>query len=869
MNSQNQDTNLQQISPASAAYAEMYAPEAEDTANASSKRKRKGKKKKRRGLWIFLSLLLLTAAGIGVYKWRSNAASELLREKLTEQPFTFSGIDYIDYVTQDIGIPTEISLDNGKNLKVAWHSNQADVLSTEGIVNRPEKQNAAVTLTAEIKYGLGKGKVDYPFTVVKTDTAAADSVYVLTAEEIESGIGENNLYITYDDKNQIQSIYGSFGSTKVTSLDDAMQVVALYRPLMELDASVVFTASNVQPGAAGKTFRLERSIDGISVYGEAAVLTTDEQGFLKSITLHITRNTEIVREFTVSEAELTPIAEKHFGTTVVLDQIETYYSAVNGTIHPVYRAVAMFSKEQKSCCYSLTVDGTTGEVLSESDLFSNYRGLGDTSVDCEGLDAFGVNQTFQTSYKNLQYSPGYVMHNTVSNLRIIEGATDTWSQAEWDLYEFTGHAISVYLNRSYSHPIANLTKTWDNPQAVSSYINLQHAYRWYNMNLGLKSFDGKGQEIRCVVNVEILPDNAAFCPVGEFFLCGPAGTLLDYPPCAALDTMAHEYTHAVFMHMNGNKRLESFMGESIDEAYADIFACLIEDNWVIGESLSQYPMRDPSGHSKNFLNGLKFPTTYFGENWSRSDCHINGILLSRTAYRMSLEGFSNDDIAKIWFQSMQYGYSETSSFTHVRGNVVAAARELGYSEEQISIIEGLFTDVGIADVQTRRIRNQAIAGDTFRDDTQHKQYLMIYFPLSTLFGSPIYILEEDIGDEPVLTDKQVSALMEAYYSYALTTGDTSHYEEEREIEQEISVEYHRVSYEELKFMRNIVGKFTMFSNETISNSTGIELSDADDFTKSFFVYRTCLTTPYQFWKDYADVDYGLLEQIKESKQNDE
>ena len=89
------------------------------------------------------------------------------------------------------------------------------------------------------------------------------------------------------------------------------------------------------------------------------------------------------------------------------------------------------------------------------------------------------------------------------------------------------------------------------------------------------------------------------------------------------------------------------------------------------------------------------------------------------------------------------------------------------------------------------------------------------------------------------------------------------------IEQEIIVEYHRVSYEELKFMRNIVGKFTMFSNETISNSTGMELSDADDFTKSFFVYRTCLTTPYQFWKDYADVDYGLLEQIKESKQNDE
>lgn len=864
MNSQNQDTNLQQISPASAAYAEMYAPEAEDTANASSKRKRKGKKKKRRGLWIFLSLLLLTAAGIGVYKWRSNAASELLREKLTEQPFTFSGIDYIDYVTQDIGIPTEISLDNGKNLKVAWHSNQEDVLSTEGIVNRPEKQNAAVTLTAEIKYGLGKGKVDYPFTVVKTDTAAADSVYVLTAEEIESGIGENNLYITYDDKNQIQSIYGSFGSTKVTSLDDAMQVVALYRPVMELDASVVFTASNVQPGAAGKTFRLERSIDGISVYGEAAVLTTDEQGFLKSITLHITRNTEIVREFTVSEAELTPIAEKHFGTTVVLDQIETYYSAVNGTIHPVYKAVAMFSKNQKSCCYSLTVDGTTGEVLSESDLLFSFWDASDMMVDCEGLDAFGVNQTFKTTYNGK-----YVMNDPRFNLRIIEGARSAWNKNDWKQYWVTNQDILVLIPRSYGPSITNFTKTWDNPLAVSSYINLQHAYRWYNLNLGLKSFDGKGQEIRCVVNADYAYGNAAFQTNFEFILCGAADASTDYPLCASLDTMAHEYTHAVFHHMNGNKSLESFMGQSIDEAYADIFACLIEGNWVIGESLAEYPLRDPSGHSKNFVNGLKFPTTYFGENWSRSDCHINGILLSRTAYRMSLEGFSSDDIAKIWFQSMQYGYSETSSFTHVRGNVVAAARELGYSEEQISIIEGLFTDVGITDVQTRRIRNQAIAGDTFRDDTQHKQYLMIYFPLSTLFGSPIYILEEDLGDEPVLTDKQVSALMEAYYSYAWTTGDTSHYEEEREIEQEISVEYHRVSFEELKFMRNIVGKFRMFSNETISNSTGMELSDADDFTKSFFVYRTCLTTPYQFWKDYADVDYGLLEQIKESKQNDE
>lgn len=982
---------------ASASYAALYAPQ-----EGKGKKKKKGK-----ALWIFLIIVLLIVGVILLIRWSNKKATDLLSSNLTPYSFGYSGYDYHEYVTQDIYVPTEIYLANGKAVPIKWSSKNDEVLDAQGKVQRPESENQEVTLTAAIRYGLGKGEADFSFNVIKTDHVHRSEVYVLTKEEVASGEAAHHLFVGFEDEDEenIFSVYGNFGQTKVTSMEDALYVMELYRPLFNLDESHQFVAEDVMPGNGTKTYKLRQVCNGIPYWNNSVSMTVKEDGKLEAINLHVCRDTQVNCDFSMTEEELTAIAAAELGEEAVIAVPEKgIYVDTNGCPSPAYRfyAVSMdaFENEKTLKAYKLEVDAETKEILSKS---STINTLLDTQVaqaivdaaetetassKTEGAseeadlicwakllnglcatetvqaeDVFGNEREFIVSRIDMPITDLYYMHDPFRRISVAHADMDEFykmivrsnfdgnqvlsqimaleqmhiflsnnSFTPEDFVAYIQNTINaIKLGQNGTEVIlgafkANFmpmlyVKNFENQRAVSSYVNLRDTYDWYLEHLNRNSLDGKGQLIACAVDMKSVKDNAAFFPIGEYFIAAPEDTLFTYPPCGALDTMAHEYTHGVFYHVVGDLSDGGYMSEAINEGYADIFGCLVEGNWKMGETVADKVMRDPTGTETELLCDYKYPTRYFGEHWSLSDGHIDGILLSRAAYQMTQSGFTEEDVANIWYKSMEYGYDTRSDFLSVRYNVIQAARNLGYTVEETDVIEDIFGLMGIGTTATRELRNAAIRGHELMDDFTDEKFLMPMTPLLAVLGDmPVYIYHLDNGEPVEYTDEEISEMMSAalsyklaaivneipfyfteeeitqilseltayaaddvppsdftnqkiyemfsaWESYQLTDTNIHEYNPDIPIEKKITVKYERVSKAKFDMYEAMLSKdlITKYS-EIILDHVGTEAGDAKEYLEladsEFMRYvwdpSVHECPPYIFWTDCVGVDFYIL-----------
>lgn len=78
--------------------------------------------------------MLLIVGVILLIRWSNKKATDLLGSNLSPYSFGYSGYDYHEYVTQDIYVPTEIYLANGKAVPIKWSSKNDKVLDAQGKV---------------------------------------------------------------------------------------------------------------------------------------------------------------------------------------------------------------------------------------------------------------------------------------------------------------------------------------------------------------------------------------------------------------------------------------------------------------------------------------------------------------------------------------------------------------------------------------------------------------------------------------------------------------------------------------------------------------------------------------------------------------
>lgn len=216
--------------------------------------------------------------------------------------------------------------------------------------------------------------------------------------------------------------------------------------------------------------------------------------------------------------------------------------------------------------------------------------------------------------------------------------------------------------------------------------NMNKVYNWFFENLNVWSINQKGADINILVDKDISVNITRYGdPLMLFYFNHADGYTKHMGTC--VDIIAHEYTHAVFRNVVGAIDKPTSEIPSIDEAYADVFACLIDGDWIVGEGLV--------AENKDLRNLVDNTYKYKDEYWSDSDIYQNSTVLSRVAYLMSQKGISNIDVAKIWYHSMFYGYHNESTFKDVQNNLIRAATALNYNTKTIDTINECFQEIGL------------------------------------------------------------------------------------------------------------------------------------------------------------------------------
>lgn len=247
------------------------------------------------------------------------------------------------------------------------------------------------------------------------------------------------------------------------------------------------------------------------------------------------------------------------------------------------------------------------------------------------------------------------------------------------------------------------------PNEVSYYKNTMIVYDWYSEHFSWKGMEGQGIPIVLLSSDESyskIRDNAFFahdCGIAnevapkfnslkitkkttDSCLVFVPNALLSKPVGVCLDVVAHEYTHGVFDARTGLNVAKGHWNQStraLSEAYADIFAALIDGNWALGEQI--YTIRDLSDDDCDSLRilGISF----------EPDEHKVSLRFSHAAYMMHDCGFTDDEIANIFFQSLdkKYGWKLSTSISDAADIILTVMDERGYSYEDRLLVKSIFT----------------------------------------------------------------------------------------------------------------------------------------------------------------------------------
>lgn len=108
----------------------------------------------------------------------------------------FGSGDSIDHVTQNIQLPTTTSFEG---VKLTWVSANENIISSSGVVNRPESMNKQVLLILEVVINGVSDEKNFLLTVIATNPTVEDKYYTVTfnsnggSNVTSLSIKENNL----------------------------------------------------------------------------------------------------------------------------------------------------------------------------------------------------------------------------------------------------------------------------------------------------------------------------------------------------------------------------------------------------------------------------------------------------------------------------------------------------------------------------------------------------------------------------------------------------------------------------------------------------------------------------------------------------
>lgn len=334
------------------------------------------------------------------------------------------------------------------------------------------------------------------------------------------------------------------------------------------------------------------------------------------------------------------------------------------------------------------IDAIHGTVLLK---YNNTKS--DGSFIGTGFDLNNILRTFnvyQTSGIYYLYDVSQKMFNPSKNEGII--------------ITLDGNGTTPF-NLDYSY-ITSADNTWSHKAAISAHCNATKTYHYFDTTFGRNSINDKGGNIVSIVNVTAddgTPLENAFWN-GQVVFYGNGGTQFK-PVAGALDITAHELSHGV---ISSTANLE-YYGQpgAINEAFADIFACMVDrDDWTIGEdiTLENYSpsgvIRDLSNpHNKGTRSDRYWQPTHTSEMYlgteDNAGIHLNSGIINHAFYIFATR-VGKSKAERVFYRALTEYLTKSADFIALRIAVVQSVRDLyGDSSNELYEAAWAFESVGI------------------------------------------------------------------------------------------------------------------------------------------------------------------------------
>lgn len=519
--------------------------------------------------------------------------------------------------------------------------------------------------------------------------------------------------IVTDRRGAVSVIEGRFTDEVVVNAADAAAVLNALAPVFGAvagfaDPAAVTTSSAGMGDTAEHFYRFAENYRGIPVLGSEVILVTDADGHVTSVFNYyrgIGEGFDVTPDASVDEAaEVHLIAGTAFlgtgarpGDLDKLLSLSTFTSelvvqALDGEVAPslAWRAVVRLpdtgDMSSPGATYLIQADGATaGEVIV------TFSAVQPVASVITANDWLGDSRAITVDTRTVLW---------FRTTEMVDGGRGiTTYKTSYSMWGLGGPTLpGKVVKRSWLG--------WDKA-AVSAHANTAVVYDFFADVLGRTSYDNAGAPI--IVSIKYNPKtgtgyaNAFWDPTIKQFAFGDKGYLQ-----AALDIVAHEYTHAVVTSVVGNGAPVLDYGESgaLNEAYADILGLLIEGKtdagrWLIGEDSDLGAIRNLANPSAITTSYGPYRTRYSSRYTGSGDDggeHVNSTIFGHAAYLMMTDAATSGVSAQTWATVFYHSLgrlNSTATFVDGRAAVLSAAQALGLTSAQRSAIAAAFDAVEI------------------------------------------------------------------------------------------------------------------------------------------------------------------------------
>lgn len=468
-------------------------------------------------------------------------------------------------------------------------------------------------------------------------------------------------------------------------------------------------------------YRLQQNYQGIPVYGRTVVCATDENGTVSSLTgnsLDVDENISLTP--TVTGEEIAHSLDDYLANVLEYEGLEPL-----SAVEPDESSLCIYNLDETDNArlayqlytkdYEFLVDAHSGEVLACLSMI--YTEMERIDLDVAARSYVDINRN--TSADGNTY---YTLVDEGRNIHIYNANESTLQYQFFDSNgtllrdrDGTWHTQSdiraedvqtVYVSdRGTIEPLSYGETPAFDQEALLLLANLQTVYDYYaHIGVTSISLDGSPVQIDGVYNDYKDGDTTnAYCWGYAKYNMGNMLFSFGMDNDIALDTVGHEYTHAIERRRSGML----YQGESgaIMEALSDIFGELVE-SWASQREPDWHGLRNMQEPGAN-----NRPDYYKGDHWKSTVnptkgndwgyVHNNSTVISHAAYLMynGIDGtdskkLNTEELAKLWYRAMLVMPANCDFYT-CRQLVELSATSMNLTSEQIACVKEAFDTVGI------------------------------------------------------------------------------------------------------------------------------------------------------------------------------